>query len=114
MGSEQQEDHVVHHVLIAQAAFFFGGLAQLAEEIRGLAGPFLRDQIGDEFFQVAASCHAPVPQGARNRQAQYRQGGIRGVDKGFIYLVGFRAHVQAEENLRAHIQQQCLDMVEEA
>ena len=43
VGGEQQEDHVVHHVLIAQATFLVGGLAQFTEEVRGVAGAFLRD-----------------------------------------------------------------------
>ena len=104
VGGEQQEDHVVHHVLIGKTAFLVCRLAQFAEEIRGIAGAFLRDKSGDKILQIAAALHAPVPQQAGDRQAHNRQGGVGGVDKRLVYLVGFRAHFQAKKDLCAHVQ----------
>ena len=73
VGGEQQEDHVVHHVPIGQAAFFIRRLTQFAEEIRGVAVAFLRDQTGDKVFQIAAPFHAPVPQQAGDFQPDHGQ-----------------------------------------
>ena len=113
VGGEQQEDHVVGDVLVAQAAFFLGRLAQLAEEVRGVRLALFRDQPGHELLQITPAAQAPVPEGARYRQTQHRQRGVRRVNEGLVHLVRFRTHAQAEENLRAHVQQQRLDAVEE-
>lgn len=115
MGGEQQEDHVVHDVFIAQGqlAFFIHGAAQFGEEIGAIAGTLLRNQVGHELLEEAPALHAAIPGGAGNLDPQHRQRGIDFGNERLIDLLGLRAHFQAEEGFRANIEQQRLDRLEE-
>src|SRR4051794_2069693 len=105
----EHEDHVVDHVLVAEALALLGlGVAQDAEQVVAVAGALGRDLGAEVVLEQAPAAQPAVPAAAGDVGADQRGATHDGVHERPVERVGARAELVADEDLGRHVERELL------